>query len=263
MFNNIIYFIVVLLLFNVSFSEGPPTRFLLGTLAPFALSWLMFVLYCERAFRLLSRQIREAEAVDGAMTDRYQRMNVRLSIVAIFLFALDVYLFNLKEWLSWIPGFSTFSVLQGALALTVFLFYLSTIWYFGHPVYRVIFLSDIARWSFIRSQLRFNLPILFPWLILSFAYDLLALSPWHSFNAFMDTVYGQISFFSAFILLLMMILPKFIQRWWGCRPLTPSEKADQLRGFLDEKRFKYRDLLTWPIFEGRMMTAGIMGIVPR
>jgi len=28
-------------------------------------------------------------------------------------------------------------------------------------------------------------------------------------------------------------------------------------------RFKYRTLLTWPIFEGRMLTAGIMGIVPR
>ena len=36
-----------------------------------------------------------------------------------------------------------------------------------------------------------------------------------------------------------------------------------MKGFLEEKRFKYQELLRWPIFEGRMMTAGIMGMVPR
>jgi Zn-dependent protease with chaperone function len=79
----------------------------------------------------------------------------------------------------------------------------------------------------------------------------------------MDSAYGQMIFFAAFISLLMVILPKFIQGWWGCIPLPSSEKGDILREFLAEKGFNYRGLLTWPIFEGRMMTAGIMGIVPR
>ncbi len=263
MFNNIIYFIVVLLIFNISYADSPPEDLILGTLAPLVLSWLVFAIYSARVFGGLLQRVREAGRVDGAMTDRYQRLNVRLSVLAIFLFALAVYFFNLKQWLYLIPGFRSFSVLQGVLALAVFLFYLCTIWYFGHPAYRAIFQVDITRRSFIRSQLRFNLPILFPWLILSFVYDLLALSPWPGFNAFMDSVYGQMIFFAAFISLLMVILPKFIQRWWGCMPLAPSEKGELLRGFLAEKGFKYRGLLTWPIFEGRMMTAGIMGILPR
>jgi len=263
MFNNIIYFIVVLLIFNISYADSPPEDLILGTLAPLVLTWLILAIYSRRVFAGLLQRVREADRVDGAMTDRYQRLNVRLSVLAIFLFALAVYFFNLKQWLSLIPGFRSFSVLQGVLALTLFLFYLCTLWYFGYPAYRAIFRVDITRRSFIRSQLRFNLPILFPWLVLSFVYDLLALSPWTGFNAFMDSVYGQMAFFAAFITLLMIILPKFIQRWWGCTPLTVSEKADQLRGFLAEKGFKYRGLLRWPIFEGRMMTAGIMGIVPR
>ncbi|MCF8145142.1 MAG: M48 family metalloprotease [Deltaproteobacteria bacterium] len=263
MFNNIIYFIVVLLIFNVSYADSPPEDLILGTLMPLVLSWLIFALYTARMFRGLLQRVREAGRVDGAMTDRYQRLNVRLSVMAIFLFALAVYFFHLKQWLSLIPGFRSFSVLQGALALTLFLFYLCTIWYFGYPAYRAIFQVDIPRRSFIRSQLRFNLPILFPWLILSFVYDLLALSPWPGLNAFMNSAYGQMIFFAAFISLLMVILPKVIQRWWGCMPLAGSEKADLLRGFLAEKGFRYRGLLRWPIFEGRMMTAGIMGIVPR
>jgi len=61
----------------------------------------------------------------------------------------------------------------------------------------------------------------------------------------------------------MVVMPKFIQYWWGCKPLASSERGRQLDLFLRQMRFKYRTLLTWPIIEGRMMTAGIMGIVPR
>ncbi|MBW1782375.1 MAG: M48 family metalloprotease [Deltaproteobacteria bacterium] len=263
MFNNIIYFIVVLLIFNVSYSDAPPEDFFVSTLMPLCLSWLIFAMYSARVFGRLLRRIREGDRVDAALTDTYQRLNVRLSVLAIFLFALAVYLFNLKQWLLLIPGLARFSVLQGVLGLAFFLFYLCTIWYFGYPAYRSIFRVAITRLSFIRSQLRFNLPILFPWLALSLVYDLLALSPWHGVNVFMNSIYGQMAFFAVFITLLMVVLPKFIQYWWGCEPLASSEKGEHLEHFLKEKRFKYRGLLKWPIFEGRMMTAGIMGMVPR
>ncbi|MCD6306246.1 MAG: M48 family metalloprotease [Deltaproteobacteria bacterium] len=263
MFNNIIYFIVVLLIYNVSFPDSPPEDFLTVSLGPLVLSWIVFAFYCARVFGRLFQRIREGEESEGILTDRYQRLNVRLSVLAIFLFTLAVHFFNLKQWLSLIPGFRQFSVLQGILGLAVFFFYLCTIWYVAHPAYRAIFRVGISRGSFILSQLRFNLPILFPWLILSFVYDLLALSPWPGINAVMNSVYGQMVFFAVFIILLMAVLPKFIQSWWGCKPLPSSEKADLLRLFLAENGFKYRGLLTWPIFEGRMLTAGIMGIVPR
>jgi len=61
----------------------------------------------------------------------------------------------------------------------------------------------------------------------------------------------------------MIFMPRFIQYWWGCRPFQSSDRIRELESFLREKGFKYRNLLRWPIFEGRMMTAGIMGIVPK
>ena len=263
MFNNIIYFIVVLLIFNISYSDSPPEDFLFSTLIPIFLSWALFAIYCSRVFASLLKRLRERGGDDGVLTDQYQRVNVRLSVLAITLFALAVYFFNLKQWLSLIPGFGNFSILQGVLALALFFFYLCTIWYLGYPVYRAIFRVDITRRSFLRSNFRFNLPILFPWLALSLVYDLLALSPWAGPDSFLNSVYGQILFFAVSITLLMVVMPKFIQFWWGCKPLVSSEKGQQLDLFLKEMRFKYRTLLTWPIFEGRMMTAGIMGIVPR
>jgi len=263
MFNNIIYFIVVLLIFNISYPDPAPEDFLFSTLIPLFLSWAFFAVYSARVFGSLLKRLRERGTDDGALTDQYQRINVRLSVLAIILFALAVYCFNLKQWLNLIPGFGSFSVLQGILALSLFFFYLCTIWYLGYPVYRAVFRVAITRQSFIRSNIRFNLPILFPWLALSLVYDLLALSPWAGPDSFLNSVYGQILFFAVSITLLMVIMPKFVQFWWGCKPLASSEKGEQLDLFLREMRFKYRTLLTWPIFEGRMMTAGIMGIVPR
>ncbi len=98
---------------------------------------------------------------------------------------------------------------------------------------------------------------------MSLVYDLIALSPWAGTGSFLRGIGGHIILFAGFITLLMIYMPRIIQYWWGCKPLEGSEKARQLEAFLRDKGFRYRHLLTWPLFEGRMMTAGIMGIVPR
>ncbi len=266
MFNNIIYFIVVLLIFSINYPDTAPEDSVFFFLLMLFFSWLIFAAYCGRAFRDLRTRLDRRDPLvqnDGRLTARYQRLIVRLSVLAIFLFALAVYLFNLKYWLQIIPGLDRFSVLQGILALLLFFFYLSTIWYIAYPVYERIFRSGISRRAFIISNLRLNLPILFPWFILSLVYDLMGLSPWAGSESFVHRAEGQIIFFTSFLTLLMIFMPKIIQYWWGCKPFKGSEKAGELEAFLRDKGFRYRRLLTWPIFEGRMMTAGIMGIIPR
>ena len=263
MFNNIIYFIVVLLIFNVSYSDTSPDDSLLYSTAGLLLCWVVFAGYCRRHFYYLHRLLASGGPAEGALAERYERLNLRLSILAILLFAVAIYFFSLKQWLLAVPGLATFSVLQGLFAILLFLFYLSTIWYFAYPAYRALFRVHVTRRSFVLSNLRFNLPVLFPWFVLTFVYDLLSLSPWASSSAFLNSLYGQVVFFAVFLSLLVLVMPKFIQYWWGCKPLEASEKGRHLTAFLKQQGFRYRRLLTWPIFEGRMMTAGIMGIVPR
>jgi Zn-dependent protease with chaperone function len=263
LFNNIIYFIVVLLIFNVSYSDTSPDDSLLYSTAGLLLCWVVFAVYCRRRFHSLHRLLASGGPTGGALSERYERLTLKLSILAILLFAVAVYFFSLKQWLLVVPGLSAFSVLQGLFAITLFLFYLCTIWYFAYPAYRVLFRVHVTRRSFVLSNLRFNLPILFPWFALTLFYDLLSLIPWASSSAFLNSLYGQILFFAVFLSLLVVVMPKFIQYWWGCKPLESSEKGRRLANFLREKGFRYRRLLNWPIFEGRMMTAGIMGIVPR
>jgi len=263
MFNHIIYFIVVLLIFSVSYSGKSPENSFPLTLGMIVLAWAAFALYCRRVFERIRKESRESGGSDGRLTARYHRAHGTLSVVAIFIFSLFTLLFNLKYWILHIPGFRTFSVLQGLLAMALFFAFLCTIWYFAVPAYREVFGISISKKAYIISNTRLNLPILFPWVLLSLIYDLLNMTPWGEPAGFFNTMGGQIVFFAVFLTMLMVILPVFIQSWWGCKPLGNTPKGRELEAFLREKGFRYRSLLIWPLFEGRMMTAGIMGIVAR
>lgn len=266
MFNNIIYFIVALLIFNISYPEKAPEGSLFFTAAMLFLSWAVFAGYCFWGFRHFKRGVTKggyAGGNIGALSAFYQRLVVRLSVLALFLFALAVFLFNIKYWILLVPFAEKFSVFQGLAALSLFFFYLCTIWYFAYPAYEAIFRPGIRKKSFIVSNLRLNFPVLFPWASLSLVYDLVALTALFGPDRFFNSVQGQILFFAVFLMLLMIFMPALIQRWWGCRPIRDGLKGRELEKFLKDNGFRYRGLLDWPIFEGRMMTAGIMGIVPR
>jgi len=261
MFNNIIYFIIVLLIFNINYPDNTQDTSFGYSLVMFFLCWILFAGYCRWGFRRLL--LRFSGVSSSRLTNEYHGLVLRLSILAIFLFGLDVYIFHLKYWLQIIPGVKQFSVLQGILAIGLFIAYLATIWYFTYPTYRIAFQAKLTRRSFIVSNLKLNLPILFPWLTLSLVYDLIGFSRWSGPESFLGRPEGQMVFFAVFLIVLMVFMPPFIQYWWGCRPFDPSERVSELKRFLSEMSFRYRDLMRWPIFEGRMMTAGIMGIVPR
>jgi len=265
MFNNIIYFIIVLLIYSLNYPDGSPEISLFFFFSILLITWILFAGFCRWGFQDLVKKFytdRLYKKDAGTATASYNKLIVRFSAMAIFLFALDVYFLNLKHWLQIIPGFERLSVLQGLAALSLFLFYLSTIWYFAYPAYKAVFHAKITRRSYIFSSLRFNLPILFPWFVLSLAYDLMLLTSWAGPDGFLNSVEGHIAFFSCFLVLLMVVMPAFVQHWWGCRPIKASEKVRDLEKFLHDRGFKYRRLLNWPIFEGKMMTAGIMGILP-
>jgi len=263
MFNNVLYFIIVLLILSISQQRGAPEDPLWYTVGMLVITGVIFAAYCWWGFKRFLRDLAEPEKETASPAEQYHSLVFRFSVLAIFLFALDVHLFHIKTWLQLIPWVRSFSVLQGILALLVFIAYQVTLWYFSFPAYDRAFHTGITRRSFVVSNLKLNVPILFPWVLLSLIYDLIFLSSWTSLQALMNRPEGEVVFFSLFLFILMIFMPGLIRFWWGCKPFLPSEKVDALKSFLAEKKFKYRELLRWPIFEGRMMTAGIMGMVPR
>ena len=165
----------------------------------------------------------------------------RLSVLAIFLFALDVHLFHIKTWLQVIPVDAiAFPCSRESWPFWCSSAYQVTIWYFAFPAYDRVFHTGITRRSFIVSNLKLNVPILFPWVLLSWIYDLIFLSSWTGLQSLMNRPEGEVIFFSLFLFILMIFMPGLIRYWWGCRPFLPSEKVNALKSFLEEKKFKYQ-----------------------
>ncbi|MFC1495455.1 M48 family metalloprotease [Thermodesulfobacteriota bacterium] len=261
MFNNIIYFIIVLLLFNISYVDDGQAESFVYSLSMFFILWMVLVLYCRIGF---NRLVRMYENDPGSIrVTAYNSLVMRLSIIAILIFSLDLFVLNLKYWIENIPVIGEIYVFQGLLGIILFLLYLSTIWYFACPFHRLVFNSDIQKQAFITGNIKLNIPVIFPWLFLSLAFEIVALSPWPAFNLFIEKPAGQILFFTIILAVIMIYLPVLIQYFWGCEPVEASYKADNIREFLRDVGLKYRKLLNWPVFEGKMMTAGIMGVVSK
>lgn len=261
MFNTIIYFIVVLFVFQINIPNKDADMSSVDSLLSMLLLWAVFCIICRVSFRRL--ETGHKNGIEGLISAKFHGLIFRLSITAIILFMLNVFLFQLKLWILQVPGISSFSVIQGLLALGVFLFYLTTIWYFAFPVYRRVFDSGTGKSSYILSNLRLNLPVLFPWMILSLSFDLISLGPSERMESILVSQEGQLLFFSVFLVILIVFMPVLIQYFWGCREFEESEKLNVIKNFFSKTGFKYRRILKWPAFEGRMLTAGIMGVVPR
>ena len=262
MFNNIFYFIVVLLAYGVGGAERPPIHLLPLHAGLIAGSWLLFAVLCRTGFRtLLTRSLGTNEAVH--LPERYHALLAKFSVLAVVLFAVAVHGFHLKGWLHALPFSDRLDVLDYSLALAFFFCCLATIWYWAYPVSEAFMETGIGRRRFIASHLRLNIPILFPWWVLTFIADVTGLLTGSREALFLGGMPGQMLFYTLFLLLLMTIMPVFIQFFWGCRPLEDSPPVQELKSFLSQHGFRYRGLLNWPIFAGRLMTAGVMGIVPR
>ena len=264
MFNNIIYIIIVLVVFNFNYPGEGLLKSPFTSLLFLVLLWLFFSIYCRYRFAwvLKSSQGDAVSLTQGHISLAYQSLLTRLSMLSILIFVICVYVLNLKYWLLQIPGFSLFSILPSAVALAIYFAFLSTIWYHGYPVHYAFSHSPERRRSYVGSNIKLNMPIVFPWAILTIFYDGITLVSWPSLKKVFESQMGQFAFFAVFLVLLVIFLPPFIKYFWGCSPLPDTEKKRSIVGFLRSEGFKYRDLLRWPILEGRMLTAGVMGLVP-
>lgn len=264
MFTNIILFIVAIFLFQVSQSGGAKGDSLGFTLSALVGNGLVFAFYCRFIFQRLLRRLQTGIFGEGSAAGLYQNLMLQCSILAVLLYALDLYVLNVAYWLQQIPGVKHFLVLQGIAAIALFLLYLGIIWFFSQPAYQIIFQTRVNRWNFMLSHFRLTVPIFIPWAGLVLLDDLSVFLPWPGLVQFFNGPWGQIVTMSSFMLfLLLFFLPRYVPFWWGCKPFPVTEKVSELEQFLKSKGFKCRGLLSWPLFEGRMLTAGIMGIIPR
>lgn len=261
MFANFIHFIIVLLL-HVSYQPTEATNWsdseslVIGTVAV-----LLFVAYCHWRYRKVWLRIRQSD-LQGA-DQLFVANETRLKILAVGLQALYIYGLNLPSFLYELPILSAAPTFSALITLALFTLHLAIIWSAAYPGYRLLYDPHSTRRQYIGSNLTAAAPLLFPWLAISVLSDLLHALPVPWLQQALNSTWGQSVYFLFFLLILAIFAPVFIQRFWGCTPLPAGPDRQRIEALCRKAGIQYAQILRWPLFGGRMITAGVMGLVGR
>jgi Zn-dependent protease with chaperone function len=183
--------------------------------------------------------------------------------MAIFLFAIDVWALNLPAYFMNLALFATFPTLLALLFLGLFVFYLAVVWYFAHDTYQRLYRADISKKSYVISNITFSLPVILPWLLLSGVADAIDILPFETPKWFLNTDIGQGVYFLVFLFGVAIVGPSIIKQFWRCKPLANGYARSRIENICEKANLEYEDILYWPIFGGKMITAGVMGLVKK
>ena len=261
MFGNFLYFIIVLLIY-LTYQPSEDTNFSgFETIALFIGLIVFFFYLTAFLFRRLEKRI--AGRNFSQLDSLFHSILMRQSIMAIMVFAIGIYGLNLSSFLIDIPLFTTIPTLEALLFLGLFVFYLALVWACAYRPYKKLYRSDISRKSYVLSNITFSIPILLPWLILSGFADLIKALPFEWPARFLATTEGEVTYFLIFLVVVAVIGPTMIQKFWRCKPLKSGEHRKRIESLCQKAGLAYADILYWPIFGGKMITAGVMGLIQK
>ena len=249
-YNNLLYFITVIIIFSTGSIPDEPQ-------IPFGAALLIFMLKGGAYHYLVHR----AHAGRRASSERnYFSVEQRFSLLAVLIFAIDVYVLDIKYYLSVFSLKGNLPALLSLAGLSLFFFYLSLLWLAARRNYQEIFGRRYSAREFVISNIKLNLPIVLPWLIINFLADFLKILPFPLSRMLASSEWGETILFLLFFILLAAIFPALIKNLWNCRSLPAGPARTHMENFCRQQNFKYSDIMLWPLYEGKMLTAGVMGV---
>ncbi len=261
MFGNFIYFIVVLLIYS-TYQSSEETNFSgIETLFLFITLILFFAWITRIQFRRLEKRLSKESF--HQLGHKFSATLTRQSIMAIVLFSIDIYGLNLTSFLINIPFLSIIPTFQALLFLGLFVFYLAIVWACAYGPYRMLNTTDLSRRAYILGNISFSIPVLIPWVLLSGIADIINAMPFELPKRFLSTTEGQVAYFLVFLFAIAIVGPAMIQKLWRCKPLETGYYRRRIENLCQKAGMEYSNILYWPIFGGRMITAGVMGLIKK
>ncbi|PHR26700.1 MAG: peptidase M48 Ste24p [Desulfotalea sp.] len=251
MYTNLILFLVAIFLFSVD--SVPETPLL--PLWQAALLWTGTLFVFSKVSDYFFKKSSSSNA------SGYFKAEKLLSISSIFFFAFSLYVCDLKYYLSFLPLSDSIPAIVSFGGLFAFVLFLMVMWSRGRFAYERVFDKKYSPGSFLLSNIRANLPIVLPWMILSLLYDIVALLPLPGLQSAINSSWGDFIFYGLFLVFILAFFPPIVRSLWGCKKLPDGILKNQLDSFCQKQDFK-ADFYLWPLFEGRVLTAAVVGIIP-
>jgi Zn-dependent protease with chaperone function len=213
----------------------------------------------NRFFQLRRRLAADTITLEHAKKEYFTRINVQI-IIAIALFAVEIFVFDLKFLVAQVLTFGFSEFLTNIIGLTVFMLHLVIVWYWGYHAMGDIMNLDRSARHYIQSNIKFNLVIVVPWLILTLIYDISALLV-PGLEDLMNAPLFREAFSLLFLVVVAVLAPVFVIKLWDCEPLPSSELKDKIIAFAHSQGVKFKEIMSWNALGKGLVTAGVMGVV--
>jgi len=250
-YNNLLFFLIGIFLFTMTSGTTEPAYSFPVSVGLFAALLFTFDFFCRRFY---------VKIINNG-SGRYFDAEKRLTLLALLFYAFSLFTCDLHYYLNPLSFDGLFPALVNISGLSFFFLFLAIMWRRAKPAYEAIFARTYSTSGFLISNIKTNLPIVLPWLVLSLSYDLLALLPFPWLADFLHSETGEYASFLLFLLLILILFPPIVRRLWNCTPFPEGPLLDHLQDFFKRQKFSAKVFL-WPLFEGRVITAGVMGIIP-
>lgn len=258
MYSQLIFFLIALVLFTLQQPGSLPLMSPFATFLSVAGLWLIFAFICQVSLRHFGGRLWMLS--QSAATRQYHAIQSRLTVLALAFLATHIYVFNVKFYLQIIPGFTQSLALSGIVGIALFLAHLILLWICSHEPYKLVFRSEISLPKFLRAHIAFVSAILVPWFLISLASDLLETI---HLPHFLTGDLGNLLLLTILLIVFVLFAPWLVVRLWGCEPLPPDHVREELQSFCQRYHFVLGNFMLWPLFGNEMLTAGIIGALPR
>ncbi|OAG28484.1 M48 family metallopeptidase [Thermodesulfatator autotrophicus] len=239
LYTDAIYLILAILLF----SSWPAEATL--PLPEIILAWLL-----KEAFLItlaINKFKRAYSARDFISTQTF------LKFVAFGCFVLDVIVLEVPAF---IPSKAAF--FKDIAGIILFLHYLIIIWTVAAFYEKRSPLINISVSAYVLSHLKLLFPFLLPWLMVNAVFAVL--EPYFSLS---QGLYGELLYFGCFLGAISILMPPLAVKTWECKPFPTSNIRRVIEEYLQREKARLGGIYLWETFRGKLLTAGIIGVVPR
>lgn len=264
-YTNFLLFIAAIFMF----AAAPPAPGSSGVLPPgFQLYGIGLVLLVFWQFNRYKFMKLKAALISDLITisegkKRYASTTTIHLIFALFAFAAEIFLFDLKYFLVQIPFFGNLETSVNIAGLAVFILHISMVWYWSFRAMGDILFIGKSAAHHVKANIKFNLVIVIPWLTLSLLMDVILIFSTPSLILWINSPLVQVVVFGLFLVVLAIVAPAFIVWIWDCKPLEDPELKGMIDTFSRSRGVKFKDILSWNALNGGLVTAGVLGLVAR
>ncbi len=183
-------------------------------------------------------------------------------IKALIIFTLEIYLFDLKAIVMSVFRFNGVTFAGDLIILSIFILHFAIVWYWGYKTSGdIIYLSENSS-RFIIDNIKFNLAIVIPWLMLTLGTDLLRVLNFRWITENSSSPLFQLLIFILFLIIFLIAGPVLIVRLWDCKPLPDGYLRSEILKFTDGEGIKFKEILSWNSLSRSLLTAGVLGYFP-